>query len=342
MSWSIIKSMADKSAIPNCLLFYGNEEYFMDESINYIKFKYIDKNYLDMNYKEFEKLTNLSDYFEFAETFPFISEKKLCVLKEMSFLTSTGSLDKKEEEKLMKLLNNNDSCITIFTIKEGKPDSRKKLVKMMKDKKSFFEFNRLTEGELTKYIADGFKNKNYNISMSNANYLANNSGYLEYESTISLYHVNNEINKIMSYKNDEKNISIQDIDKLLIKSVENNVFKLIEHIGENNKKKAFEILDEMMLNNVPEQFIIHMIIRQYRMLYQYIILQKKGCSYNEIMDKMKIKNFVAKKLSVQSRSLSTEIIEYYMKRFLETDKKIKTGEIESRMGLELLITGIIK
>ncbi len=328
--------------LPNCLLLYGNEEYFIDYSVKHIKKQYIDSNYEDMNYSEFEKMNSLNDYFEFVNTFPFMSEKKLCVLKEADFLTSTGSLDKKEEEKLIKIIDDNFSCITIFIIKDGKPDARKKIVKKLKDIKSVFEFSRLKEDELTKYIAGEFKKTSYNISMSDANYMANNCGYLEYESTVSLYHINNEIHKIISHNKNKKDITIEDLDLLMIKSVESNIFKLVDCICDNNKKKSFEILDEMLLNNIAEQFIIHMITRQYRMLYQYVVLQKKGYSSNDIINKMKIKNFVASKLAKQSKYLNVERIEYYMRRFLDLDKKIKTGEIDSRVGLELITMGIIK
>lgn len=341
MSFDLIKSMGDKNKLSNCLLLYGNEEYFMDYSVKYIKNKYIDKSYEDMNYAEFEKLDSLKDFFEFADTFPFMSEKKLCLLKEAGFFTSTGSLDKKEEEKLLKYIDGNEDCITIFVIKDGKPDSRKKIVKKLKDNKAVFEFTRLNEGELTKYITDEFKKNSFKISMSDANYMANNTGYLDYESSVSLYHVNNEISKIMSHNNEKKNITTSDLELLMVKSVESSIFRLVDCICENNKKKSFEILDEMLLNNTPEQFIIHMITRQYRMLYQYVILQKKGYTFNEIINKMKIKNFIASKLDKQSKNLKMETIEYYMKRFLEIDRKIKVGEIDSRIGLEIITNGII-
>jgi DNA polymerase-3 subunit delta len=333
--------MADNGRLPNCVLFYGNEEYFMDYSVKYIKYKFIDKSYEDMNYAEFEKLDSLKDYFEFVNTFPFMSDKKLCLIKEAVFLTSAGSLDKKDEEKLLEYIEENEDCITVFLIKGGKPDSRKKVVKKLKDKKAVFEFTRLNEKELTKYIMDEFKKNKFNILPADANYMATNTGYLEYESIVSLYHVNNEINKIMSHNNERKNITSADLDMLMIKSVESNIFRLVDTICENNKRKAFEILDEMLSNNTPEQFIIHMIVRQYRMLYRYVLLQNKGYSYNDIMNKMKIKNFVASKLARQATRLNAATIEYYMKRFLEIDRKIKTGEIDQRLGLELITNGII-
>jgi len=316
----------------------------MDDAVSMMKDKYVDESYESMNYMEFEKLENSFDEFhEFVTTFPFMSEKKLCVVKDAGFLTSSGSLSKKEEEQILNFIGNDyDSCITVFLIKGGKPDSRKKIVKKLKDDKVVFEINKLNESELSKYIVNKFKSYNLAITMQDADYIANNCGYLEYESTVSLYHLNNEIDKIASYSKNIKTVSLEDIDKLMIKSVESNIFKLVDFICEGNKKKAYEILEEMLLNNTPEQFIIHMIARQYRLLYQYVVLQNKGYNFNDIMSKMKLKNFVASKLSKQSRSLSHKQIETYMEKFLEIDKKIKTGEIDNRIGLEIITNGIIK
>ena len=343
MSYKTIKDLIDKMKVPNCILLYGTEEYYIDDAVSLIKEKYVERDYESMNYMEFEKIENsFNEFYEFVTTFPFMSEKKVCVVKEAGFLTSAGSLNKKEEDKVIDIIDTIDSCIVIFLIKGGKADSRKKAVKKLKDKNAAFEFNRLSEVELSKYIVNEFKSHNLNINLQDADYIANNSGYLEYESSVSLYHVNNEIEKIASYKINSKNITFEDIDLLLIKSIESNIFKLVDYICENSKEKAFEILDEMLLNNTPEQFIIHMITRQYRLLYQYVTLQKKGYSYNDIMNKMKIKNFVATKLSKQAKALSQDKIQHYMEKILEIDKKIKTGEIESRIGLELITNGIIK
>lgn len=343
MSYKIVKELIDKMKVPNCILLYGTEEYYIDDAVNLIKEKYVESDYESMNYMGFEKIeNNFNDFQEFVSTFPFMAEKKVCVVKEAGFLTSTGSLNKKEEDKIVDIMDNVDFCITIFLVKGAKIDSRKKLVKKLKDKNAVFELNKLSEVELSKYIVNKFKSLNMNISIQDADYIANNSGYLEYESTVSMYHVNNEIEKIAAYKVNSKNITFEDIDLLLIKSVESNIFKLVDYICEGRKEKAFEILDEMLLNNTPEQFIIHMITRQYRLLYQYVVLEKKHYSFNDIMNKMKIKNFVASKLTKQSKVLNQEKIQYYMEKILEVDKKIKTGEIDNRIGLELITNGIIK
>lgn len=343
MSYKIISDIIQKSKMPSFIIIFGTEDYLIDATVKNIKKKYIDENYESMNYIELEKIENrFMDFYEFVTTYPFISEKKLCVINEASFLTSMGSLNKDDEEKFNSILGEEfDSCIKVFLLKDKKPDSRKKIVKKFKDSNAIFEINKLNEQDLSRYIADKFKGSNLNINLGLANYIANNSGYLEYESTVNLYHINNEIDKISSFKTGYKDVSMEDVESLLIKSSESNVFKLIDSICDGKKEQAFDILDEMLLNNTPEQVIIHMIIRQYRMLYQYVILNNKGYSLNEIMNKMKLKSFVANKLSKQARSLNTRKIEYYLEKILEIDKKIKTGEMESRIGLELITNGVI-
>lgn len=335
--------MIKKDKVPNSIILCGAEEYYIDCAVDHIKEKYVEDGYETMNYMAFEKIENsFDDFFEFVSTFPFMSEKKVCVVKDAVFLTSSGSLNKNYEDKLLNIMDGNEDCIIIFLIKGRKFDSRKKIVKRLKKENAAIEINKLNETELSKYIVNKFKSHNFVINLSDADYIANNSGYLEYKSTISLYHVNNEIEKIAAYKLSSNNISFEDIDALLIKSVESNIFKLVDCICEGNKKKAFEILNEMLLNKTPEPYIIHMISRQYRMLYQYVILNKKGYTFNEIIRKMKVKKFVAAKLSKQARSLNLEKIQYYMEELLDMDRKIKTGEIDSRIGLELITSGIIK
>lgn len=341
MSYRIIIDLINREKMPDCLILFGAEDYLIDSVVKLAKNKYIDKKYEDINYAEFEKLEgNFDSFYEFATTFPFFADRKLCIVKDSVFLTSTGSLNKDEEDKLLKLMDEETSSIIIFLIKGGKPDSRKKLVKKLKDK-GVYEISKLSESELIKYIEDSFKKGNLKISKENSLYIANNSGYLEYESTISLYEVNNELDKLTSYCLNKHTVDLEDIDNIMVKSIESNIFKLVDYICEGKKDKSFEILEEMLINNTPEQFIIHMIIRQYRMLYEYILLQNKGYTQEDIMNKMKIKKFIAIKLQKLSKNLTMKKIDSYMDKFLEIDKKIKIGEIDNRIGLELISNGII-
>ncbi len=338
MNYKELKNNVKKDNLYNFIVLYGDEVFLIDDAIRSITNKYLSQDFKEMNYTKFEKIEDsFNEFYETVTTFPFMSDKKVIVVNESDFMTSTGSLNKAYEDKLISLLSSeNSTSIVIFVLKNKKPDTRKKMVKIFKDNNSIYEIKKLEEGELINWIVEGFKAKGLKINPSNANYIALNCGYLDYESVVNLYDINNEIDKIYSYAMDNGEVTREDIDLLLTKSLDSNIFKLVDYICEGKKDKASLMLEDMLQNGAAEQFIIHMIARQYRMIYEYQILAKRGYSMNEIMDAMKIKKFIASKLSNIVRNITIEKTEYIIEQLLDIDRKIKTGLIDKNVGLDII------
>ncbi|HBB30090.1 MAG TPA: DNA polymerase III subunit delta [Clostridiales bacterium] len=338
MNYKELKNNVKKDNLYNFIVLYGDEVFLIDDAIRNITNKYLSQDFKEMNYTKFEKIEDsFNEFYETVTTFPFMSDKKVIVVNESDFMTSTGSLNKAYEDKLISLLSSESSTsIVIFVLKNKKPDTRKKMVKIFKDNNSIYEIKKLEEGELINWIVEGFKAKGLKINPSNANYIALNCGYLDYESVVNLYDINNEIDKIYSYAMDNGEVTREDIDLLLTKSLDSNIFKLVDYICEGKKDKASLMLEDMLQNGAAEQFIIHMIARQYRMIYEYQILAKRGYSMNEIMDAMKIKKFIASKLSNIVRNITIEKTEYIIEQLLDIDRKIKTGLIDKNVGLDII------
>jgi len=338
MNYKELKNNVKKDNLYNFIVLYGDEVFLIDDAIRNITNKYLSQDFKEMNYTKFEKIEDsFNEFYETVTTFPFMSDKKVIVVNESDFMTSTGSLNKAYEDKLISLLSSeNSTSIVIFVLKNKKPDTRKKMVKIFKDNNSIYEIKKLEEGELINWIVEGFKAKGLKINPSNANYIALNCGYLDYESVVNLYDINNEIDKIYSYAMDNGEVTREDIDLLLTKSLDSNIFKLVDYICEGKKDKASLMLEDMLQNGAAEQFIIHMIARQYRMIYEYQILAKRGYSMNGIRDAMKIKKFIATKLSNIVRNITIEKTEYIIEQLLDIDRKIKTGLIDKNVGLDII------
>lgn len=338
MNYKELKNNVKKDNLYNFIVLHGDEVFLIDDAIRNITNKYLSQDFKEMNYTKFEKIEDsFNEFYETVTTFPFMSDKKVIVVNESDFMTSTGSLNKAYEDKLISLLSSESSTsIVIFVLKNKKPDTRKKMVKIFKDNNSIYEIKKLEEGELINWIVEGFKAKGLKINPSNANYIALNCGYLDYESVVNLYDINNEIDKIYSYAMDNGEVTREDIDLLLTKSLDSNIFKLVDYICEGKKDKASLMLEDMLQNGAAEQFIIHMIARQYRMIYEYQILAKRGYSMNEIMDAMKIKKFIATKLNNIVRNITIEKTEYIIEQLLDIDRKIKTGLIDKNVGLDII------
>ncbi len=344
MNYKELMNNVKKNSLFSFIVLYGDEVFLIDEAVKSIIDKYLSQDFIEMNYNRFEKIeNNFDEFYETVITYPFMSDKKVIVVNECDFMTSTGSLDKNYEERLINLINSEvTTSIVVFILKNKKPDTRKKLLKILKDNNSLYEVKKLEESELVTWLINGFSKRGIKISPSNANYIAINCGYFDFESVISLYDLNNEINKISSYCIGKKFSSAdlevlrEDIDLLLTKSLDSNIFKLVDYICEGKKDKANIMLGDMLQNGAAEQFIIHMIARQYRMIYQYQILLQKGYAMNQIMDTMKIKKFMASKLAGIARNISLDKTEYIINQLLDIDRKIKTGFIDKNIGLDII------
>lgn len=339
MSYLKMKNKIDNKELGTINLLYGEEFYLINEIIKYSKDKCISKGVQDLNYLVLENVKgNTSSIEDFMNTFPFMSEKKILVIEEASFLTSKKVLSEEENKKINEILNNPiETCIVFLVLKNDKPDMRKKIVKTIKTNDSIYEFKKLNEQELFNWIKNAFLKNNININNNNLNYIVENCGYLDYGSSINLFDLKNEIKKLIDFCILKKEVIKKDIEKILIQSTESNIFKLVDLICEEKKKEASIILEDMLLNNTPEQYILHMIVRQYRMILHYILLQKKGFGYNDIMNEMKIKKFVAFKLSNISKKMTLKGVNRYLDKCIDIDRKIKLGEIDKKIGLEILV-----
>jgi len=231
------------------------------------------------------------------------------------------------------------TCL-VFVVDEEKVDNRKKTIKRIKENGRVIEFNKLTSEELNKWIIKKIKESNKKITSGDVFNIIQSSGYLENNSNKTLYDIDNEINKIISFIGERKEITRDDIDKVMIKSLQNNIFKLVDGIGQKTPEISIKILNEMLLENEPIQVIMYMVVRQFRLLYMAKLLDEKGYSQGDIGKKLGIHGFIAKKVLSQSRNFSTNELKETLDKCLETDKAIKTGLMDSKLAVETLIVAI--
>ena len=86
--------------------------------------------------------------------------------------------------------------------------------------------------DLFKWVKKKFDNKNVLIDNAQIMYFINQEGYLDKSSEKTLSDLENEINKISSFVGKENKVTNDIIDQLSQKKVENDIFKLIDYIGQ--------------------------------------------------------------------------------------------------------------
>jgi len=339
MNFKDFLSRVKSDSLYKNIIIYGEELYHIDDAIKSIISKYTDENFRTFNVSKIPDINSEENFCRLINdisTVPLMSSKKIVIIENSDFLSSKSSF-KFDDKKMMEIINRtNDDVYLLFILKNNKVDARKKIVKEMKKNNSVFYFDRLNKYELIKYINRIFMLKKISINNVDIEYFAENSGYLDYETDKTLFDINNELKKLVLYAMSEKKIDRHDIDEVMHKSLNTNIFNLVDAICIGNKKQAYVLLEDMLLSGASEQYIIYMIYRQYRIMLQYKLLVEENHAYKDILIRMKTKDFILKKIVRASNNINSNQIIEKLLQIADTDRRIKNGKISAKYGVEIL------
>lgn len=198
------------------------------------------------------------------------------------------------------------------------------------------EFDSLKGRDINQWMLNTVEEKNKSISSSNINYFLNKSSYSKYGSSKNLYDIENELLKVISYS-DKDEISKENIDMVLIKTLDNNIFDLLKFISERNSDQALIVFNEIYSMKEPVQRVVYMIVRHLRLLLMHKLYKEKGYSENDARSKMKISPYEFKNIAGQSNGFTKERLERALDEILVLDVKQKTSSLDDKLALEILI-----
>ena len=300
-------------------LLYGTKDYRIDEEI-----KKITKNIDKINITKYDlNVDEIKDAINDAETYSLFQEKKIIIIENANMFTGSTT---KDSDIIEKYIENQNLATTLILIVRGeKIDSRKKITKLVQKKGKIIELNEdinidnLIKKEL----------KDYKIDFQTLSLFKDRVG------TNPLI-IENGINKIKLYK-DNKEITKEDILNVTCKTIEIDIFKLIDNIVKGNKEKGIEIYHEMLKINEEPLKIVIMLANQFRIMYQSKELMMKGYTEKDIASLLKIHPYRVKLALQNSRNYSSKTLLKYLNELADIDIGIKTGKINKDLALELFI-----
>lgn len=303
-------------------LLYGIEEYLIKKELDKIKSQF------DINDISFYDMDNikLNDIVDDANSMSLFSTSRLIII-DNSYIFTTLSKKRDDIKYLENYINNpNKNTTLVFIINSETLDNRKKIVSLIKEKGNVIEFN--SNFDINSIVKEMFGN--YKIDSNDIRFLISRVGN-------NLNLLNQEINKIKTYKCEDLKINRNDIINLTHKTVDIDIFHLIENIILNNKDKALESYYEMIKVGEEPIKIIVMLSNQFRLMYQ---VKKLSLKRNNISDMMKIlgqKKYTIEKALEKSRKYNEDIILKKLYQLADLDIKIKSGMINKNIALELFI-----
>ncbi len=338
MNYKDIINNIKNNSFENMYLFYGREYYLIENAIKVFKSS-LNSSMLDFNLDIIDgKETTVDTTISSIETLPFMDERKIVIIKDFELLKGKKKNFSDSDEKyfIEHLDSIPESTVVVFIV-YGDIDKRKTLVKKISKNGIVFNCDKLSDMDLFKWVKKKFESNSVIIDNPQIMYFIEQEGYRDKSSEKTLSDLENEINKISSFVGKENKVTNDVIDKLSQKKVENDIFKLIDYIGEKKSQEAIRILNDMISEGESVLAIFAMIAKQFKIVMQVRCLQSEGYTSKVISEKLGLHSFVIGKALKQTKNFSDEIIINMLNYILESDYKIKNGLIRDYLAMEILV-----
>ena len=147
-----------------------------------------------------------------------------------------------------------------------------------------------------------------------------------------------ELEKLTSYTAGRDVITNEDVEEICTVRAVNKVFDMVNAIVTGKTRQAMDLYEDLLTLKEPPMRILFLIARQFNQILQVKELMEKGMDKSSIASKLKIQPFVAGKIMPQSRSFTKEQILSYVELCVDMEEAVKTGRMQDRLAVELLIT----
>ncbi len=291
----------------------------------------IDKIIKESKFKDYELIkydltvNSINEVLEELDTYNFLTTNKIIVLYNSLFIEDSTY---NKELKLVNnyLLNPNDNNIFIMVAsKKGSNKEVDKLIQNVTIVNSDISIEKIISNNL-----EDFKMDNRAIKRLIEVCLNNNEKILT------------ELNKLKMYRIDSPNklITYEDVESIVLKEYDLNVFDLVNAITKKDKNKAIELY-ERLIENTDITLIVASIASKVKTLYSVKVLRDEGFNIDEIAKKLDIKNKYSINYSLEEcDNFSSKKLLKLLKDLGDLDYKSKSQNVDVDFLFKMFLLSI--
>lgn len=310
---------------------YGTETYLVEEMLTHMKEHILGEGADDFNFASFDlEREPIETLIQEAETLPFIGDKRLIIGRNAWFLT--GSKGKTEVNHDLKALaayiqTPLDSSIVVLVVPHSKLDARKKLVKEIKKQGVIVDCEPLKPAALRTWIKRAVARYGADIAPEAIEGLVQKVGN-------DLRLLRQECHKLATYVGEGGSIALNHVEKMIPRSLEDNVFKLIDEMGKMNIAGALDIFYDLVKKREEPIKILALMARQFRIILQVKELNARGYSQKQAASTLGLHPYPVKIAAQQGQLFSERSLQKLLLEANRTDYAIKSGQKEKTLAVE--------
>ncbi len=348
MSYRLLINDIKSNNIKNVNILFGTERYLIDKALESLKSSIVTA-FPELNYSLLDGAQVKADNLIVAcETFPFACERKLVIVRDLPVFKAAKGEDAGESSispdlnSYIQLISNVTDTTCLVFVFYGNIDKRKKIFTEIKKNGSIYEFNRVERDEFATWIKNVLNKANKKINPRELENFIHATGYLDKNSSKTLYDIENDIKKLISYTGKEANISVEHINAVMPRNIENDIFKLINACSERKVSESLRVYGDMLVEGESSLGVLAMISRQVKNIINVQELNSKRYDSKSIADKLKIHEFTVKLCTKYCQTISRSKLVNAFNKCLDAEMCIKSGKMAERLALEMLLVSLFE
>lgn len=292
----------------------------------------------DLNYSYFDMKETA--YYEVEldlVSLPFFADEKIVILDHFVDVTTAKKryLTDDELQSFEGYLSAPLETTRLIVIAEGKLDSKRRIVKLLKRDAQLLEATELKEQELRAHFAEEIKSLGLAIDSQAFDQLLIKSGF-------DFSEIQKNLEFLKTYKG-ASSITITDIEEAILKTLQDNLFDLIQMILKKQIDSARSLVKDLRLQGEDEIKLLAILLSQFRIYTQVKLLKQEGRTESQIVSDLseltgrKVNPYQVKFALRDSRGISLSYLEQAICLLIDTDFQMKSGTYEKDYLFDLAV-----
>lgn len=303
-------------------LLYGEEAY-LKHQYKHNLIKALNPDGDTMNFSHYEgKGIDIKQLIDLCETMPFFADRRVLLLED------TGFFKNKSEELADYMKELPDYLCLVFV--ESEVDKRNRIYKAVKACGTIAEFARQDEKTLMRWAAGILGKEGKKITQRDMELLLTKAG-------TDMGNLRMELEKLICYTEGTDVVTAEDIEEICTTQTTNRIFDMVRAVTEKNQKRALDLYYDLLTLKEPPMRILFLLAKQYRQLLQVKQFAEAGLAQPEMASKLGVPSFAVRNIASCARAYTVSELEQAVRDFVDAEESVKTGRLEDKLSVELLI-----
>ena len=323
-SEELIRGLKQGKILP-LYLFFGDEEFLLQEAVDLIISAVVDPGSRDFNFNTvYCKGTSGNEIVNLCQALPFMAERRLVIAREIEALKAT------DLEELAAYLQSPSPSTCLVLISNQPRFEKKAIIAPVEANGAVVRFFALLDRDMPGWIESWVRRQGLSIQRDAMQYVWQTLGN-------DLQAINNELEKAVIFVKERKTITYDDVKQVVGNFRDYTPFDLADALGKKDREAAFLILSRLIQEGESPVGLLGSIAWNFRRLMNAKAMESAGIGIEEIKKKHRIIFHQAASFQAQLRSYTLGELETAIEVLLNADQALKSSGLNGRLVLERMI-----